>query len=75
MVITVAPGRGRQPDTDSNIASVIDRCGCSASMNGSAPIADNTVQNITTTMTKPSRRRSSRRTFRTGNQLMMPTPG
>ncbi len=58
-VMTVAPVVV-SPDTDSNTASVSDRCGSSASTNGSAPIADSTVQNITTT-TKPSRRRSSRR--------------
>jgi hypothetical protein len=71
-VITVAPVVVR-PDTDSNTASVIDKCGSSARMNGKAPIPDSTVQNITTT-TKPSRRRSSRWTRRTGSQLSTPTP-
>ena len=69
-VMTVAPVVVN-PDNDSNAASVRDRCGCSASTSGMAPVRPSPAQNRTTT-TKPSRSFNSFFIVLTGNHRIKP---
>ena len=68
--MTVAPVVVK-PEKASNMASVMDICGCSSSKNGKAPKLANTAQN-SATIKKPSFALKSPRTPRLGYQNANP---
>ena len=59
------------PDTDSNRASLKDRCTSSTSISGREPVSPSTTQN-STVMIKPSRVRSSMGLRLKGSHIIMP---